>query len=44
MSREHLQDYSQMEFYLAYADYTVWMALVERLLKSDPKTFGTLTF
>ncbi|MEK7623539.1 MAG: lysine--tRNA ligase [Patescibacteria group bacterium] len=45
MSREHLQDYSQMEFYLAYADYTVGMALVERLFKEViQKTFGTLTF
>ena len=25
MSREHLQDYTQMEFYWAYADYTKGM-------------------
>ncbi|MFB6226363.1 MAG: lysine--tRNA ligase [Candidatus Paceibacteria bacterium] len=33
MSREHLQDYTQMEFYWAYADYNDSMDLVERLFK-----------
>ena len=33
MSREHLQDYTQMEFYWAYADYEKGMRLVERLYR-----------
>jgi len=33
MSREHLQDYSQCEFYMAYADYKDGMKLVEELYK-----------
>jgi lysyl-tRNA synthetase, class II len=33
MSREHLQDYSQMECYWAYADYENMMDLIERLYK-----------
>lgn len=44
-SREHLNDYDQMEFYWAYADYQAGMELVEALFKrviSD--TFGTLVF
>jgi lysyl-tRNA synthetase class 2 len=45
MSREHLQDYTQMEFYWAYADYAMSMALVERMYKEViQKTFGTSTF
>jgi lysyl-tRNA synthetase class 2 len=45
MSREHLQDYTQMEFYWGYADYTQAMDLVERMFKHvTQKTFGTLTF
>lgn len=33
MSREHLQDYSQCEFYMAYADYKDGMKLVEEMYK-----------
>lgn len=45
MSAEHLQDYTQMEFYWAYADYKKGMELVERLYKHIAKeTFGTLQF
>ncbi len=45
MSPEHLQDYTQMEFYWAYADYKQGMALVEELYKHiAQKTFGTLKF
>ncbi len=45
MDAEHLQDYSQMEFYWAYADYNQGMDLVEELFKKVAKeTFGTLEF
>jgi lysyl-tRNA synthetase, class II len=45
MSPEHLQDYTQMEFYLAYADYKMGMDLVEEMYKYViEKTFGTLKF
>ncbi len=45
MSREHLQDYTQMEFYWAYANYEDSMALVEKMYKYVIKeTFGTLEF
>lgn len=45
MSREHLQDYTQMEFYWGYADYTKSMELVERMYKYIiQEAFGTLTF
>ncbi|MBT4277547.1 lysine--tRNA ligase [Candidatus Falkowbacteria bacterium] len=45
MSHEHLQDYTQMEFYWAYADYEDGMKLVEKLYKHIAKeTFGTLKF
>jgi len=45
MSREHLQDYTQMEFYWAYADYEMGMALVERLCKHvAQEVWGTLKF
>jgi lysyl-tRNA synthetase class 2 len=45
MDAEHLQDYTQMEFYQAYADYRDGMALVEELFKyTINKTFGTLKF
>jgi lysyl-tRNA synthetase class 2 len=33
MSREHLQDYTQMECYWAYADYKKMMQLVEKMYK-----------
>jgi lysyl-tRNA synthetase, class II len=45
MSREHLQDYSQMEFYWAYANYEDSMAMVEKMYKYIVKeAFGTLKF
>lgn len=45
MDAEHLQDYTQMEFYWAYADYEKGMKLVEELYKHVIKeTFGTLKF
>ena len=45
MSREHLQDYTQMEFYWAYADDEKGMGLVERLTKHiAQETFGTVKF
>ncbi len=45
MDAEHLQDYTQMEFYWAYADYEKGMALVEEMYKYiAQETFGTLKF
>ncbi len=45
MSPEHLQDYTQMEFYWAYADFEDGMGLVEELFrKVAQETFGTLEF
>jgi len=45
MDAEHLQDYTQMEFYWAYADYEKGMEFVEELYKFvAEKTFGTLQF
>jgi lysyl-tRNA synthetase class 2 len=45
MDAEHLQDYTQMEFYWAYADYHKGMALVEELYRHvAQETFGTLQF
>ncbi len=45
ISPEHLQDYSQMEFYWAYANYEDTMKLVERLYKHVIQTtFQTLQF
>ncbi|MDD5750078.1 MAG: lysine--tRNA ligase [Candidatus Pacebacteria bacterium] len=45
MSPEHLQDYAQMEFYWAYADYEQGMKLVEEMYKHvAKKTFSTLKF
>ncbi len=45
MDAEHLQDYTQMEFYWGYADYEMGMKLVEKLFKHIAKqTFGTLKF
>ncbi len=42
---EHLQDYTQVEFYWAYADYNMGMELVEEMYKYIAKeTFGTLKF
>ena len=45
MSREHLQDYTQMEFYWAFANYRDGMDLVERMYKHVvQETYGTLAF
>jgi lysyl-tRNA synthetase class 2 len=45
MDMEHLQDYSQMEFYWAYANYEDGMKLVEELYKKVAKeVLGTLKF
>jgi lysyl-tRNA synthetase, class II len=45
MDAEHLQDYTQMEFYLAYADYEIGMKLVEELYKYiAQEAFGTTKF
>ncbi len=45
MDAEHLQDYTQMEFYYGYADYEMGMALVEEMYKFvAEETFGTLKF
>ena len=42
---EHLQDYTQMEFYWAYADYKDGMKLVEEMYKKVAKeVLGTLKF
>src|SRR3989344_9098131 len=44
MDREHLQDYTQMEMYWAYADYEEMMSLVERLVRHVvTKTLGSST-
>lgn len=41
---EHLQDYTQLEFYWAYADYNQLMDLVEEMYKKViNETLGTLT-
>jgi len=45
MDSEHLQDYTQMEFYWAYADCEQGIKLVEEMYKYvAKKTFGTLKF
>ncbi|MDP2947436.1 MAG: lysine--tRNA ligase [Nanoarchaeota archaeon] len=45
MDMEHLQDYSQMEFYWAYADYKDGMKLIEQMYKEVAKVvIGTLKF
>jgi len=45
MSAEHLQDYSQMEFYWAYANYKDGMALVKEMYKKIVKeVLGSLKF
>jgi lysyl-tRNA synthetase class 2 len=45
MDAEHLQDYTQMEFYWAYADHEQGMEIVEEMYKYIiEKTFGTLKF
>ncbi|MDO8584597.1 MAG: lysine--tRNA ligase [bacterium] len=43
IDHEHLQDYTQLEFYWAYAEYGALMSLVEKLYKSVIKSvFGKL--
>lgn len=43
IDKEHLQDYTQMEMYWAYTDYTELMAVIKRLFKTViKKTLGTL--
>ncbi|HTY43888.1 MAG TPA: lysine--tRNA ligase [Patescibacteria group bacterium] len=45
MDMEHLQDYTQMEFYWAYANYEDGMKLTEELYKKIAKeVLGTLKF
>lgn len=45
MSPEHLQDYTQMEFYWAYADYNDGMELTKEMYREiAEKTFGTTKF
>lgn len=45
MDAEHLNDYTQMEFYWAYADYEKGMKLIEELYKHvAQETFGKLKF
>jgi lysyl-tRNA synthetase, class II len=45
MDMEHLQDYTQMEFYWGYANYEDGMKLVEEMYKNIAKeVFGTLKF
>ena len=45
MSAEHAQDYTQLEFYWAYANYEDGMKLVERMYKEVAMAaFGTLQF
>ncbi|MEK7101378.1 MAG: amino acid--tRNA ligase-related protein, partial [Patescibacteria group bacterium] len=45
MDAEHLQDYTSMEFYWAYADYNMGMRLVEEMYKKVAKeTLGSLKF
>jgi len=45
MDSEHLQDYTQLEFYWAYADYRKGMQLVKELYQNIAReTFGTLQF
>ena len=45
MSTEHLQDYTQIEFYWAYADYKMAMELVKEMYcYVAEKIFGTLKF
>ncbi|MBU1180537.1 lysine--tRNA ligase [Patescibacteria group bacterium] len=45
MDIEHLQDYTQMEFYWSYANYEDGMKLVEEMYKKIAKeVFGTLKY
>ncbi len=45
MSAEHLQDYTQLEFYEAYSDYTKGMQMVKDMYRTVAKeVFNTSTF
>ena len=45
IDHEHLQDYTQMECYMAYADYSHGMELTRELIcHTAEQTFGTLAF
>jgi lysyl-tRNA synthetase class 2 len=45
MSAEHLQDYTQLEFYMAFSDYRKGMEMIKNLYKTiAQKTFGTTKF
>ncbi len=45
MSAEHLQDYTQLEFYQAYSDYNEGMAMIRDLYRSiADNVFGTQSF
>lgn len=45
MSAEHLQDYTQLEFYMAFSDYREGMEMIKALYREvAEKTFGTLQF
>ncbi len=45
MSNEHLQDYTQMEFYMAYKDYYYGMQMIQELYtKIADEVFGTRVF
>lgn len=45
MSHEHLQDYTQLEFYEAYSDYRKGMAMIIEMYRAIANdVFGTLTF
>jgi len=45
ISNEHLQDYTQLEYYMAYADYVQGMEMTKELYRLiAQKTFGTTVF
>lgn len=45
MSNEHLQDYTQLEYYMAYADYNTGMEMTKELYRLiADKVFGTRVF
>lgn len=45
MSREHLQDYTQLEFYTSYSDYEKGMRMIEEMYRTvATATFGTTKF
>lgn len=45
ISNEHLQDYTQLEYYMAYADYNLGMDMTKELYRLiAQKTFGTTKF